>query len=66
LLAGIDRVDEREQLFHEIVDAVRELMDLNNEIMIAVRQTLWWHKYIKMTLIVIVSYLLQRYVMNAK
>jgi hypothetical protein len=66
LLAGIDRVDEREQLFHEIVDAVREFMDLNNEMMIAVRQTPWWHKYIKMTLIVIVSYLLQRYVMNAK
>jgi hypothetical protein len=41
-------------------------MDLNNEMMITVRQTPWWHKYIKMTLIVIVSYLLQRYVMNAK
>lgn len=55
-----DDDDERKVLFVEIVRNVGEFMDLNNEMMMAVRQSPWWHKYVKVSVVVVVSYLLQR------
>ncbi|KAL3800785.1 hypothetical protein HJC23_001622 [Cyclotella cryptica] len=61
LLDGVSENDGREgSLFREIVAAVREFMDLNNEMMMAVQQSPWWHKYVKVTLVVLVSYVLGR------
>lgn len=57
LLTGIDT---HRELFAEIVDAARQFMDLNNEMMIAVKQSPWWQKYVKLALVVMVSYLIQK------
>ena len=60
LLEGFDD-NENESLFDEIVHAVSDFMDLNNEMMMAVRQSPWWHKYVKVSVVVVISYLLQRH-----
>ena len=61
LLEGCSDDNENESLFDEIVHAVSDFMDLNNEIMMAVRQSPWWHKYVKVSVVVAISYLLQRH-----
>jgi hypothetical protein len=60
LLLGVDQ-DQKDRLFGEIVDAVSEFMDLNNEMMLAVKQSPWWHKYVKITIVVVVAYCIRRY-----
>lgn len=57
LLAGVDKDNLSNDSFADIVAAVREFMDLNNEMMMGVQQSPWWHKYVKATLVVLVSYL---------
>lgn len=61
LLLGVDQ-DQKNRLFGEIVDAVSEFMDLNNEMMLAVKQSPWWHKYVKITIVVVVAYCIRRYI----
>ena len=61
LLTGID--DPQSALFTAIVAYVREFMDLNNEMMIAVKQSPWWHKYVTAAVVVMLPYLIQRFVM---
>ena len=63
LLGSDDQVSIRCALFSKIVSSVSEFMDLNNEMMLAVQQSPWWQKYVKVALVVIASYLVQRYIM---
>lgn len=62
LLSHID--EGNDEVFNEVVDAVKGFMDLNNEMMIAVKQSPWWHKYAKVCLVVAVSYILQRHIVT--
>lgn len=61
LLVDVDQ-DKKDRFFSEIVDAVSEFMDLNNEMMIAVKQYPWWIKYFNVMMVVIVAFVVRIYV----
>jgi hypothetical protein len=57
LLSGVDKdTFDKDYSFRDVVAAVREFMDLNNDMMMAVQQSPWWHKYVKATFVVLMSY----------
>ena len=65
LLSNIDDQEKNVEAFSEVVDEVKEFMDLNNEIMmIAVKQSAWWYKYAKVCLVLAAAYALQRHVVT--
>ena len=44
--------------FSQIVNACGEFMELNNQMMVAVKQTPWWKKYVTASMVVVVSALI--------
>lgn len=46
--------------FTQIVDACGEFMELNNQMMMAVKQTPWWKKYVTASMVVVASVLIWR------
>ena len=47
--------------FAQIVDACGEFMELNNQMMVAVKQTPWWKKYVTASMVVVASALIWKF-----
>lgn len=61
LLDSEEEVNKKKETFNSIVQCSGEFMDLNNEMMMAVRQRPWWYKYILMGAFFAVSMVPARY-----